>query len=104
MKSETPLPELNNLPQTVPALNLAREDLDYEIIRVRKNCIPRGARLTEAYVCAGVLLLIGDVAPNDEEHNCDAMGCGSLSHVIFRQILPWPYGPFGTDTKAEKKP
>lgn len=87
------LTELNNLPTQEPAVNIAREDAEYETIRVLKHCIPRNARLVEAYECGGVLLLMGNVAPNDEEHNCDAMGCGSMSHVIYRTVLPHPYGP-----------
>lgn len=84
------LPELHNLPTTEPAVNLAREDVDYEIIRVKKTCIPRGARLVEAYICGSVLLVIGQPAPEDEDHNCDMVGCGTLSHVIFRCVLPSP--------------
>lgn len=26
----------------------------------------------------------GEVESDDESHNCDYMGCGTLSHVVFR--------------------
>ncbi len=91
------LPELHNLPTEEPRSNIEREEAEYQTIRVRKDCIPKGAQLVEAYVCAGALLLLGNVAENDEEHNCDMMGCSTLSHVIHRAVLPWPYGPGGAN-------
>jgi hypothetical protein len=81
---------------------------DYEVIRVPKDCIPEGARLVEAYETATEIVVCGDPPPEhadhcaltdyagdspgkcdcgfDEEkaHNCDQMGCGTLSHVVYR--------------------
>ena len=70
---------------------------NYETIRVRKDFIPNGAKLVEAYETATEIIVCGD--PPDEpegltdaeyrewyenSHNCDAMGCATLSHVIYR--------------------
>lgn len=70
---------------------------DFEIIRVLKQCIPVGARLVEAYETENEIIVCGEPQPEPEglseaemaawyetAHNCDAMGCGTLSHVIYR--------------------
>ena len=57
-------------------------------VRVRKDCVPKGARLVEAYVSAGEIIVMGQPAKEDEPHNCDALGCGTLSHVLYRLPLP----------------
>lgn len=46
---------------------------------------PAGADAAQAFVHKGWLIVMGQ--PGDV-HNCDEMGCGSLSHVIVRQKLP----------------
>jgi hypothetical protein len=74
---------------------------DYETIKVPKMCIPEGAKLVEAYETAHEIIVCGEPEPEpeglaDEEygrwyetaHNCDAMGCGTLSHVIYRLTKP----------------
>lgn len=70
---------------------------DYEIIKVWKELIPKSGKLVEAYETEHEIIVMG--TPEDEpegltkeqmddwyekSHNCDAMGCGSLSHVIYR--------------------
>lgn len=69
----------------------------YEIIRVPKVCIPQGAKLVEAYETETEIIVCGD-PPSEPEglteeqyskwyetsHNCDAMGCGTFSHVLYR--------------------
>jgi hypothetical protein len=40
-----------------------------------------------AYITETELVITGQPAPDDERHNCDALGCSSVSHVIFRQRL-----------------
>lgn len=67
----------------------AMKSEDYQTIKVPKRFIPEGAKLIEAYLTGTEVIVMGD--PPDEEtvgeesaHNCDAMGCGSLSHVIYR--------------------
>lgn len=53
--------------------------------------IPRGARLVEAWEHDGHLVVTGTPASDEDEetgHNCDAMGCSSISHVVFRIPIP----------------
>jgi hypothetical protein len=72
---------------------------EMQTISVPKKCIPEGATLVEAYETDKEIIVCGQpedepdaTALTDEEltrwyetaHNCDAMGCGSLSHVIYR--------------------
>jgi hypothetical protein len=40
-----------------------------------------------AYITDTELLVTGRIAPGDRHHDCDAMGCTSASHVLFRQRL-----------------
>lgn len=57
-------------------------------VRVRKDLIPKGAKLVEAYLTEREVIVMGCPEEDDESHNCDAMGCGSLSHVLYRLPLP----------------
>ena len=70
---------------------------EYETIRVPKICIPEGSRLVEAYETETEIVVCGEPPEEPENltpeqygewyetaHNCDAMGCGTLSHVIYR--------------------
>lgn len=82
-------------PASSPLNALAGEK--YQTIRVPTDCIPKSGRLVEAYETASQIIVCGD-PPDEPEglteaeytawyetaHNCDAMGCGSLSHVIYR--------------------
>lgn len=76
-------------------------DSDYETITVPKFCIPEGCKLVEAYETETQIIVLGE--PEDEPeglsndemdrwyetaHNCDAMGCGTLSHVMYRLSKP----------------
>lgn len=54
---------------------------NYETIRIQKDLIPRGSKLVEAYETATQIVVCGEPPA---AHNCDAMGCGTLSHVIYR--------------------
>ncbi len=38
----------------------------------------------EVFVGKGQVIVIGCPEEDDEEHNCDVMGCGSVEHIIFR--------------------
>ena len=61
---------------------------------------PKGWRRIYAYTNDREVLICGDppseaegVADDDEAgHNCDAMGCSTLSHVLVRLPLPAPWG------------
>lgn len=43
--------------------------------------------LGEAIITKHELLILGQPAPDDESHNCDAMGCTTVSHVLERRPL-----------------
>jgi len=53
----------------------------YQTIRVDKRFIPEGGKLMEAYETETELIVIGDPT---EKHDCDLMGCSSVSHVRYR--------------------
>lgn len=70
---------------------------DYAIIKVPLSCIPASGKLVEAYETEHEIIVCGDPPPEPEglteeqyrdwyatAHNCDAMGCGTLSHVVYR--------------------
>lgn len=42
----------------------------------------------EVHATKTELIVLGEPDDNDESHNCDAMGCGTFSHVLFRFPLP----------------
>jgi hypothetical protein len=70
--------------------NLGNDLEEWCEIRVRKDMIPKGAELVEAYMTAREIIVMGQPPEDDDEetgHNCDAMGCG-LSHVLYRMPLP----------------
>ena len=48
--------------------------------------IPRGAQFRECYETADEIVVCGEPPPaeNDDSHNCDEMGCTTLSHVLYR--------------------
>ncbi len=60
-------------------------------IEIPDRMIPKGGRLVECYETADEFIIIGyppDEYPagfsDEEKHDCDYMGCSSLSHVILR--------------------
>jgi hypothetical protein len=69
----------------VPEFHALGNDLEeWCEIRVRKDQIPKGAKLVEAYLTDREIVVVGEIAEGDESHNCDAMGCATLSHVTHR--------------------
>ncbi len=40
-----------------------------------------------AIVTKTEIIVLGDPDEGDESHNCDEMGCTTVSHVMFRQRL-----------------
>jgi hypothetical protein len=76
---DTHLPELHNLGNDLE---------EWSEVRVRKDLIPKGAKLVEAYLTEREVIVMGWPKEDDETHNCDVMGCGTLSHVIYRLPLP----------------
>ena len=53
--------------------------------------IPKGykelERVTSVYVSDIEIVVTGVPDKDDETHNCDFMGCSSVSHVIFRSKI-----------------
>lgn len=60
------------------------EKKDFETISVLRSAIPKGAKLVEAYETEKEIIICGEPEENDESHNCDQMGCSSVSHVLYR--------------------
>ena len=46
--------------------------------------IPPNAILRECYETDTEIVVCGQPKPNDASHNCDEMGCSSVSHVLYR--------------------
>lgn len=80
--------------------NLGNDLEEWETIRVPKHCIPKGARLIEAYLTNRQIVVLGQPA-EDDDHNCDAMGCGSISHVLHRFDLAKPEPVLPTEATPE---
>ena len=57
---------------------------EHQTIIVEKRFIPKGAKLVEAYETDTEIVVLGFPDENDETHNCDAMGCSTFSHVMYR--------------------
>jgi hypothetical protein len=55
--------------------------------------VPVGAKRLDAWEYKGQLIVCGDPVDTDGDvdhphaHNCDAMGCSSVSHVLIREPL-----------------
>ena len=45
---------------------------------------PTGAIRRECYETATEIIVLGQPESEDESHNCDAMGCSTLNHVLYR--------------------
>jgi hypothetical protein len=63
------------------------------IISIQNRYIPEGSELVEAYETEKEIIVCGQPEDEPEEHddswyetahNCDQMGCGTWSHVIYR--------------------
>ena len=52
------------------------------------DCLPDGFKRIEAYSNGQHLVIVGTPDEADGAHDCDEMGCGSLSHVVYRGELP----------------
>jgi hypothetical protein len=64
------------------------EQCDFQSIKVWDKYIPEGAKLVEAYETDKGFVIIGTPKSDDESHNCDEMGCSTLSHVVARIEKP----------------
>jgi len=52
-------------------------------IEIPTRFIPGGAELIEAYKTKDEIIILGET-DWVTEHNCDQMGCSTLTHVIYR--------------------
>lgn len=65
-----------------------------------RDCRHWNERVGDAYVTKSELIVIGD--PTDKEnHDCDAMGCATFSHVVFRMSLARATAGVAPDAAAE---
>lgn len=60
-----------------------------QILFMPAHVIPKSAKLVEAYETETEIVIVGDIPddshlPEDQQHNCDMMGCTTLSHVRYR--------------------
>jgi hypothetical protein len=55
--------------------------------RHHRDCKHWHREIGEAIVTKKEFLVLGDPPNDDEAHDCDRMGCGSFSHVVFRMSL-----------------
>jgi hypothetical protein len=46
--------------------------------------IPDGATFRECYETVSEFIVCGQPRDDDETHDCDVMGCSSVSHVLCR--------------------
>ncbi len=53
-----------------------------EYMIIPKYMIPKGAHLVECYETETEIIVCGEV--NEQDHNCDQMGCSSVIHVRYR--------------------
>lgn len=88
--SEKPREEPKTITERESAAESAfRRDIDkqrdeFDILMIERRLIPKGAKLVECYETEKNFVVIGIPDSNDETHNCDFMGCSTLSHVIAR--------------------
>lgn len=46
--------------------------------------VPEGTTLRECYETEDEIIVCGFPKENDENHNCDMMGCSTVNHVLYR--------------------
>lgn len=63
------------------ALRHLERDIKCDSCLRTRNTVPMGATPTECYETEDEIIIIGD--PLDD-HDCDVMGCSSVSHVRYR--------------------
>jgi len=54
------------------------------LLSVEGWTVPRGAILRECYETEKEIIVCGWPRQDDEDHNCELMGCSSLGHVLYR--------------------
>ena len=66
---------------------------DYAPVQLPADA-PQGAEM--AFANTTTLVIVGRPNPDDEDHNCDAMGCRQ-NHVLERRLLAEPVRPMSPD-------
>lgn len=62
-----------------------KQDDEFQMIKVENRFIPKGSKLIEAYMTQQNELIVLGEPDLVKNHNCDAMGCSTFNHVIFRR-------------------
>ena len=85
-----------------------QKDKKFHILEVEKSQVPKDAKLIECYETDKEYIILG--SPLSEDHNCDEMGCSTVSHVRMRikkevdkqevELKPCPF--CGGDASIEK--
>ena len=57
---------------------------NFQRIAIPIALIPKGAELRECYETETEIIVMGEPRHDDESHNCDQLGCSSVSHVKYR--------------------
>lgn len=72
---------VNHASELITAYHAHRQE-KYHILEVEKSQVPKDAKLIECYETDKEYIILG--SPLNEEHNCDEMGCSTVSHVRMR--------------------
>jgi hypothetical protein len=56
----------------------------HPLLVVPKSLIPEGSTFRECYETDTEIIVIGWPEDDDENHDCDQLGCSTLSHVLYR--------------------
>ena len=60
---------------------------DIAAVRIDDISLIGTMRIQEAFLGSTEIVLLGNPHGDGDAHNCDLMGCGTASHVIFRVDL-----------------
>lgn len=97
------MPEREGAAEEAMWRDLERKKAEFAIVMVEKRFIPAGAKLVEAYETESGWLVVGEPWRGDDVsdpryHDCDAMGCATLCHVVAR--IQKPKGHISVLTKG----
>jgi hypothetical protein len=74
----------------MPSKNISRIS-KVSKIEVDDCLIPKNTKLVECYLTEKEVIICGTPKNDDESHDCDLMGCSTMSHVIHRFSLDHSY-------------
>jgi len=58
------------------------------MVKQQQEGVPKGYRKVEAYTNGKEIVALEWPEDEDENHNCDALGCSSSQHVKYRVTIP----------------